>query len=431
MSRENPSSQGAARHQPAEPQTRPPDDQRESQASKAGRAAAPGTTSLDTGDPAVQSPLSGRPRRPEGSYPPANWKSLLLIAAIAIVCGAAGAWAMHEFTGPSKKDNANRSSKQGDAEKSSKSGGSQTGGKQTSGGKEKRGKEQGGSGQTSAGASAEVIPGFTSADDAETLKKQIKHLAERLEQVDRRIDTLQKPENETPPVVHTLQVQVTELAKEVDQTANLPAKFRRLERRLSSVEQQFKTLRDELPEDESPAAADESRSADAGSTSPGEGPAASDSDVGDDDSDTSEKDQEGGDNETEADGAEAKNVTLDLGAELFQQGKYAQARDVFRRLQRARPHDARVWYFSALANGLVTHAWDSKTARLFEKGIERERAGDPAAERIDAAFADLKPPEARQWLDYYRRQAKKDAGSHREQTPSESYRLTPESFKVP
>ena len=98
---------------------------------------------------------------------------------------------------------------------------------------------------------------------------------------------------------------------------------------------------------------------------------------------------------------------------------------------RARPLDARVWYYSALANGLITRVWEGKTERLFDKGVERERAGDPTSEEIDAAFDNLKQSEAKQRLEHFRRRLKEHAGSHREPEQAANDGLTRESFKVP
>jgi len=344
-----------------------------------------------------------------GSHPSsaANWKTLLLIAAISIVCGAAGAWAMSEFTTPSKGGGDKNPSDQKSQTDGGDSGSSQSGKQKSSGMQQGSGKEDKASNQ--GGASASDIPGLTSADDAETLKKQIKHLADRLEQIDRRLDQVQKPETDTPPVVRTLQIQTAELSKEVDQVANLPAQFRRMERRVSAVEQELKTLREEFSADDlTDGASTASQNVKAARASLEDSQAAaispsSDSEVSRDDiSSESNSDRDDGSDFESHDEPAGDDATMKLGVELFQQGKYIQAREVFRRLQRARPHDARVWYYSALANGLITRVWDGKTERLFEKGRECELAGDLPSEQIDAAFADLKQPEAKQRLEDYR-----------------------------
>ena len=71
------------------------------------------------------------------------------------------------------------------------------------------------------------------------------------------------------------------------------------------------------------------------------------------------------------------------------------------------PDDARVWYFTALANGLATKQWTGETEELVARGVEREKAGTPPAADIDAAFSDLTRANGKDWLAYYRRRASK------------------------
>jgi hypothetical protein len=241
---------------------------------------------------------------------------------------------------------------------------------------------------------------------------------------------LKKPENEPPPGLHTLQVQVTELTKELDETANLPAEFRDLERRLSAVEQKVKSLRDHAASDSGASdekSSGETTSSDAKRSTPTDEPTAA-VDAPKKPAVAPSSDDSANDASEESEPGEAdvndNDATTDLGVELFQEGRYAQAREVFRRLQRVRPHDARVWYYSALSNGMVTNVWDGETKRLFEKAIDRERAGMPASERINATFEKLKPAKAKQELSRYR-------GRVVEEPRAERYRLTTESFKVP
>ena len=373
----------------------------------------------------------GTNRGRAGSRPSsaANWKTLLLIAVISIVCGAAGAWAMSELASPSKEGNDKNSPDQKSQTQNGDSGSSKSGKQKSS--EKQQGSNKRDKASNQGGASASDIPGFTSADDAETLKKQIKHLADRLEQVDRRLDRVQKPETDTPPVVHTLQIQIAELSKEVDQVANLPAQFRRMEHRVSAVEQEFKTLRDELSVDDlsdSASAAPQKLEGarDSLETNPRSviSPSSDNDRSREDISSESNSDIDDDSGLGNHDEANGDNATMKLGIELFQQGKYAKAREVFRRLQLDQPHDARVWYYSALANGLVTHVWDGKTERLFDKGRERELAGDPPSEQIDAAFAGLNQAEAKQQLERYRGTMKQHAGSEREPDQIETERPT-------
>ena len=98
---------------------------------------------------------------------------------------------------------------------------------------------------------------------------------------------------------------------------------------------------------------------------------------------------------------------LDLGPgiESFKKGDYAAAVNAFRALTREHPDDARAWYFAALANGLATGQWKGETEDLVNKGIECEKAGNPAPAEIDAAFSSLTKANGREWLTYYRQRA--------------------------
>jgi predicted Zn-dependent protease len=97
------------------------------------------------------------------------------------------------------------------------------------------------------------------------------------------------------------------------------------------------------------------------------------------------------------------NPTMDLGIHLLERGQYASAREVFLRLQVAQPNDARVWYLSALAEGLTGGDWDGAAKRLAEKGLECERAGHPSTARIDAALATRTPIKGEDWIASLRR----------------------------
>ena len=76
-------------------------------------------------------------------------------------------------------------------------------------------------------------------------------------------------------------------------------------------------------------------------------------------------------------------------------------------MARAHPDDARVWYYSALANGLATKQWKGETEELVNKGVDCEKSGNPAAAEIDAAFSNLTKANGQDWLAYYRKRAAK------------------------
>ena len=96
---------------------------------------------------------------------------------------------------------------------------------------------------------------------------------------------------------------------------------------------------------------------------------------------------------------------LEQGVQLFKDRKYKEASDLFRKLTVEFPKDARVWYFTALSNGLATNQWRGETERLVNQGVEREKVGTPRAPEIDAVMTDLAPG-TKKWLDFYRQRAR-------------------------
>jgi K+-transporting ATPase ATPase C chain len=98
-------------------------------------------------------------------------------------------------------------------------------------------------------------------------------------------------------------------------------------------------------------------------------------------------------------------VDLAPGVALFTKGQYASAAETFRALTRDYPDDARVWYYTALAQGIATNQWGGETEALVNKGVEREKAGTPAPAQIDTAFSSLAPASVREWLAAYRQRA--------------------------
>ncbi|HWE38709.1 MAG TPA: hypothetical protein VG406_19330 [Isosphaeraceae bacterium] len=306
-------------------------------------------------------------------------RTWLLAGGAGLVLGVLLFWGYSHFFGDR--------SKSGDQASSSGSSKSSSGGGKSS---QKKSAESGGKSSGSDKTSeSSSIPGFTSAEDADTLKRQIEDLSERIDRMDKRIDTLRRPQNETPPVLHTLQFKIGELSRTMDEVANLPSRVRRLENRLDELDERVKTLRTRISTDEDERDEPTTQMPDAvpSTTTPAPVPASSPP-VG-------------------ADGAmqvKATDATMELGLGLFGRGQYVQARDLFRRLQRTRPNDARVWYLSALANGMVTGVWDGETKRLVEKGVELERAGNPATAQINSALAAVSPS-ARDWIAFYRKRS--------------------------
>ena len=101
-------------------------------------------------------------------------------------------------------------------------------------------------------------------------------------------------------------------------------------------------------------------------------------------------------------------MALRSAALLFQQRRYGPALEEFRRLQQTHPTDARVWYYSSLASGLLSNStkWDGEALAWVNEGVVREQAGTPDTAQIDAEFAGLIRATGREWLDYYRKQVR-------------------------
>ncbi len=104
----------------------------------------------------------------------------------------------------------------------------------------------------------------------------------------------------------------------------------------------------------------------------------------------------------------AKPVTalnLAPAAKLFRERQFASASGTLRALADSSPDDARIWYYSALANGFATGQWTGPTEQLALKGVDRERQNSHGSREIDAEFADLPKELGREWLGFYRQKA--------------------------
>lgn len=99
------------------------------------------------------------------------------------------------------------------------------------------------------------------------------------------------------------------------------------------------------------------------------------------------------------------DAAMSEAVDLFNQRKYAESLVRFTKLQGDHPEDARVWYFSALSNGLATRDWRGETERLVNLGVEKEKAGSPESSKIDAIFATLTAANGKDWLAAYRARA--------------------------
>ena len=97
------------------------------------------------------------------------------------------------------------------------------------------------------------------------------------------------------------------------------------------------------------------------------------------------------------------DITRELGAALFRDGKYPAARDVFLTLVQVYPNDARLWYFAALANGLTSEKWAGDTEDMVRKGLACEQRGSPKGSDINAQFSTLTKEQGKDWLGEWRK----------------------------
>ena len=210
---------------------------------------------------------------------------------------------------------------------------------------------------------------------AEPLGVQFKALERRFNRLQEQVATI--PKDQPLPELGALKARVTHLEKSAGTADAAGESIKILKARVSQLDREFSRLQDRVAV---------VRPATAGAVAGDRRPAA----------------------EPDPADADVDGQRIGRGAKLLEQGKYAEALQIFENLQRTHPDDARVWYFSALANGYISDDWTGTTARLIDKGIERERAGTPTTAEIDVAFSKLKD-KARAWLDYYRRQAHQQA----------------------
>lgn len=177
---------------------------------------------------------------------PSTTKMLLMAGAVSLLCGLLGALGYQYFFGGESQSDDDKHASSSDK----KSGGSQQGKSGSS--KQDKGSDEGQTG--SASNERQTIPGFTTTEDAESLRKQIGRLSQQIYALHVRMDQLTRSEEQTPPNLHTLQIKVGEMAQTIHELAKLPSQIRQTSSRVASLEQKLKVLSDRVSErdDESP-----------------------------------------------------------------------------------------------------------------------------------------------------------------------------------
>jgi hypothetical protein len=309
-------------------------------------------------------------------------RTLMLAAALALVGGVLGALGYDSFSGG--KSQSSDDHKQASSGSPSKGGGSEKG-KFRSGGSSTKSKGSDEEETASALHEGNTIPGFTTAQDADALSKQIGDLAQRLDALQARLNAMERSSEPMPPDLHTLQVKMGELSRTIDDVARLPSRVHRIGTDLEALEQQVKMTRDRLT-----AIEDQDQT----------GPAPHDSTPGVvPDSAPATPRVSATDRAEEID---APVAALDQAVALFKLGQYPVAASILARLRTTQPDDARVWYYSALVRGLTNGQWEGEARTFAEKGVDCERAGTPPRPMIEQAVRGLTRPQGGEWLAGYR-----------------------------
>ena len=89
----------------------------------------------------------------------------------------------------------------------------------------------------------------------------------------------------------------------------------------------------------------------------------------------------------------------------FVTGNTPRRGEVFFTLVQQYPDDARLWYFAALAHGLVSGDWTGESAGMVRRGLACEQKGSPKRSDIDAQFSTLTKEQGKDWLEDWRKRA--------------------------
>jgi TolA-binding protein len=211
--------------------------------------------------------------------------------------------------------------------------------------------------------------------DVDSLKADVEALRAGLKATHERIEAM--PEAASTSDLKSLSGKVDELTKNEAALAGLPKKLEDLDGRVDGFDKSLTAFREEFETFR----ADTRKASEAAKAADNAGAAGKPED------------------------AILPDSALEPAVALFQAGKYKEASDAFRKLTESHPNDARAWYYAALSRGSATKEWQGETARLAEKGVEREKAGTPDIATIDASFDDLNP-NFNAWFGYYRKLAK-------------------------
>jgi hypothetical protein len=209
----------------------------------------------------------------------------------------------------------------------------------------------------------------STGDELKAIKDEVASLTKQVGQLGDRVEAM--PKTASAPDLKPIESRLDELTKADAAVADLPKQVGSLDEKVAALAKEVDTTKADLAKlREQPSRPAEARAAD----------------------------------------ADAGPIVPDLGTtkavEAFKRKDYKAASTSFAKLAESHPDDARVWYYAALANGLLTSEWRGQTEELVKKGVAREKAGTPDKAAIDSAFAGLDKATGKDWLSYYRAQAK-------------------------
>lgn len=248
-------------------------------------------------------------------------------------------------------------------------------------------------------ALAQIAETKASRAEVEGLRAEVATLTRRLAQFQGRVDAQPEPGPDLGP----LQARVDELVKASGRLSSTPDELRALEERVAGIGRRMGALDERVASLDGRVASLDGRivTLDEGLGSLRMEVASKDERSKKADTTTGASDAAG----PASGDTEAAMQAMARGASLFEEGRYAEARDVFVEQIKSTPDDARLWYYAALSNGSATRDWKGETERLVKRGMERERAGTPGRAEIDALLDEIPSPPAVQWLRAWRQRA--------------------------
>jgi hypothetical protein len=248
-----------------------------------------------------------------------------------------------------------------------------------------------------AAAAREPTPAAETPSRAAETSRSLDALKTEVARLRKRLDDLPTPE--PPPELAALQVRVADLSTAADKLKGVPRSLSRLNDRVIDLADSVRGVRDDVSALQS--SASRASRYTVMTSEPGASPTTSARPRAAEARPRGEMAPS-----PKPEGSQSVEKALAHAEELFHQGKYSEAREAFSRLELDQPDDARVWYYGALSTGFATNHWTDDAARLADKGVACEKAGTPPAPEIDRAFEGLTTATGKDWLDYYRREAK-------------------------